>query len=85
MSHTPMQTPLFQLWLLAFTQQSCYPIQPRRLFATMRCTSRNFPVNFRLFGIYNPDPHPATFHVEYHPDYVGTLLHDLGWTRQKPE
>jgi transposase len=25
------------------------------------------------------------FHVEYHPDYVGTLLHDLGWTCQKPE
>jgi transposase len=25
------------------------------------------------------------FHVQYHPDYVGTLLHDLGWTCQKPE
>jgi transposase len=25
------------------------------------------------------------FHVQYHPDYIGTLLHDLGWTCQKPE
>ena len=25
------------------------------------------------------------FHVKYHPDYIGTLLHDLGWTCQKPE
>lgn len=25
------------------------------------------------------------FHVHYHPDYIGTLLHDLGWTCQKPE
>jgi transposase len=25
------------------------------------------------------------FHVKYHPDYVGRLLHDLGWTCQKPE
>jgi transposase len=23
--------------------------------------------------------------VQYHPDYIGTLLHDLGWTCQKPE
>ena len=25
------------------------------------------------------------FHVQYHPDYVGQMLHDLGWTCQKPE
>lgn len=25
------------------------------------------------------------FHVQYHPDHVGKLLHDLGWTCQKPE
>lgn len=25
------------------------------------------------------------FHVEYHPDHVGKILHDLGWTCQKPE
>jgi transposase len=25
------------------------------------------------------------FRVKYHPDYIGTLLHDLGWTCQKPE
>jgi transposase len=25
------------------------------------------------------------FHVEYHPDHVGKMLHDLGWTCQKPE
>jgi transposase len=25
------------------------------------------------------------FHVEYHPDHLGTILHDLGWTCQKPE
>lgn len=25
------------------------------------------------------------FRVTYHPDYVGRLLHDLGWTCQKPE
>jgi transposase len=27
----------------------------------------------------------AMFGVEYHVDYVGTLLHDLGWSPQKPE
>jgi transposase len=26
-----------------------------------------------------------TFHIEYHPDHVGKMLHDLGWTCQKPE
>jgi transposase len=26
-----------------------------------------------------------TFHVEYHPAHVGKMLHDLGWTCQKPE
>jgi len=25
------------------------------------------------------------FHVEYHPHYIGQILHDLGWTCQKPE
>jgi transposase len=25
------------------------------------------------------------FHVAYHPDYIGRLLHDLGWTCQMPE
>jgi transposase len=25
------------------------------------------------------------FHVQYHPDYVGQMLHELGWTCQKPE
>jgi transposase len=25
------------------------------------------------------------FGVEYHVDYVGTLLHKLGWSPQKPE
>jgi transposase len=25
------------------------------------------------------------FHVEYHHDYIGPMLHDLGWTCQKPE
>jgi transposase len=25
------------------------------------------------------------FHVVYHPDHVGKLLHHLGWTCQKPE
>ena len=25
------------------------------------------------------------FHVQYHPDHVGKMLHDLGWTCQKPE
>jgi transposase len=25
------------------------------------------------------------FHVKYHPDHVGKMLHDLGWTCQKPE
>jgi transposase len=25
------------------------------------------------------------FGVTYHPDYVGRMLHDLGWTCQKPE
>ena len=25
------------------------------------------------------------FHVEYHPDHIGKLLHDLGWTCQIPE
>ena len=26
-----------------------------------------------------------TFHVRYHRDHVGRLLHGLGWTHQKPE
>jgi transposase len=25
------------------------------------------------------------FEVSYHVDYVGTLLHQLGWSAQKPE
>lgn len=25
------------------------------------------------------------FQVQYHPDHVGKMLHDLGWTCQKPE
>ena len=25
------------------------------------------------------------FHVKSHPDHVGKMLHDLGWTCQKPE
>jgi transposase len=25
------------------------------------------------------------FGVRYHPDYIGQMLHDLGWTCQKPE
>ena len=25
------------------------------------------------------------FHVEYHPDYLGRMLHDLGWTCQMPD
>ena len=25
------------------------------------------------------------FGVQYHVDYVGTLLHKLGWSPQKPE
>jgi transposase len=25
------------------------------------------------------------FHVQYHPDHIGKILHDLGWTCQKPE
>lgn len=25
------------------------------------------------------------FHTEYHVDYVGTILHQLGWSAQKPE
>ncbi len=26
-----------------------------------------------------------TFHVNYHPDHIGKMLHALGWTCQKPE
>jgi transposase len=25
------------------------------------------------------------FQVKYHPDHIGKMLHDLGWTCQKPE
>jgi transposase len=25
------------------------------------------------------------FHVTYHPDYIGRMLHNLGWTCQRPE
>jgi transposase len=25
------------------------------------------------------------FHVKYHPDHIGKMLHDLGWTCQQPE
>jgi len=27
----------------------------------------------------------SEFGVSYHPDHIGRLMHDLGWTPQKPE
>ena len=27
----------------------------------------------------------SQFGVSYHPDHIGRLMHDLGWTPQKPE
>src|SRR6266567_1274833 len=32
-----------------------------------------------------PPQQRQLFAVDYHPDYVGTLLHMLGWSPQKPE
>jgi transposase len=60
--------------------------QKRRLVAPLRQGSRHWG--------YAPDGWSALlvqdlirrlFAVEYHPDYVGTLLHRLGWSLQKPE
>ena len=60
--------------------------QKRRLVAALRQGSRHWG--------YAPDGWSAPlvqdlirrlFAVEYHPDYVGTLLHRLGWSPQKPE
>ena len=58
----------------------------RKLLTALRLGSRHWG--------YAPDGWSAPlvqdlirrlFAVDYHPDYVGTLLHRLGWSPQKPE
>jgi transposase len=60
--------------------------QQRKLVAALRLGSRHWgyvpegwsaPLVQDLIG--------RLFAVDYHPDYVGTLLHRLGWSPQKPE
>ena len=60
--------------------------QQQKLLAALRLGSRHWG--------YAPDGWSAPlvkdlvqrlFSVDYHPDYVGTLLHKFGWSPQKPE
>lgn len=62
------------------------PIQRRKLKAALRLGSRYW--GYAAEGWSAPlvqDLVQRLFAVDYHPDYVGTLLHRLGWSPQKPE
>ena len=61
------------------------PQQRRLLTALQRGTSY---WGYALAGWTGPlvrDVIRRLFGVQYHVDYVGTLLHKLGWSAQKPE
>ena len=62
------------------------PPQQRKLVAALRLGSRDW--GYAPEGWSGPlvrDLIRRLFAVDYHPDYVGTLLHTLGWSPQKPE
>jgi transposase len=60
--------------------------QERQLLAALKRGSRSW--GYAPDGWTGPlvqDLIWRLFGVDYHPDYVGTLLHRLGWSAQKPE
>lgn len=62
------------------------PRQQRRLLAALRQGTSHW--GYALAGWTGPlvrDLIQRRFGVKYHVDYVGTLLHKLGWSPQKPE
>jgi transposase len=62
------------------------PRQHRRLVAALKRGSQYW--GYAPDGWSGPlvqDLIRRLFGVDYHPDYVGTLLHRLGWSPQKPE
>jgi transposase len=62
------------------------PQQQRRLLAALSQGTARW--GYALDGWTGPlvrDLIQRLFGVQYHVDYVGTLLHNLGWTPQKPE
>jgi transposase len=62
------------------------PPQRRQLLAALKLGTRHW--GYAPSGWTGPlvrDLIRRLFAVEYHPDYVGTLLHQMGWSAQKPE
>jgi transposase len=62
------------------------PQQQRQLRAALKLGTRHW--GYAPQGWSGPmvrDLIWRLFAVDYHPDYVGTLLHRLGWSPQKPE
>lgn len=62
------------------------PAQQRKLVRLLRrgAQAAGFPTA-RWTQVRVRDLIVRHFGVRYHPDYVGTLLHRLGWSVQKPE
>jgi transposase len=62
------------------------PQQRRRLLAALKQGPRRF--GYAPSGWTGPlvrDLIQRLFGVQYHVDYIGPLLHKLGWSAQKPE
>jgi|SRR6185437_16817443 len=62
------------------------PHQQRQLLVALKLGTRHW--NYAPAGWTGPlvrDLVWRLFAVDYHPDYIGTLLHRLGWSPQKPE
>ena len=62
------------------------PQQRRQLLAALKQGTRQW--DYALAGWTGPlvrDLIRRLFGVEYHANYMGTLLHRLGWSPQKPE
>ena len=62
------------------------PQQQRRLLAALKQGPRRF--GYAPSGWTGPlvrDLIQRLFGVQYHVDYIGPLLHKLGWSPQKPE
>ncbi len=67
-------------------QPKLHPQQQRRLLAALKRGTAHW--GYSLAGWTGPlvrDVIRRLFGVQYHVDYVGTLLHKLGWSAQKPE
>ena len=60
--------------------------QRRQLLAALKLGTRHWGyVSSGWTGPLVRDLIRRLFDVEYHPDYVGTLLHRMGWSAQQPE